>query len=236
MVLKLVIVGALGRMGRRLTELAREDRAVEVVLGVERALADASGGKALCPITANFDEVKSGDVLIDFSAPEATMDVLDRVVRHKKPLVIGTTGFSAEQEGKIAHAAKEIPVVVSFNMSLGVNVFFKVAQQIAKALPGYSVHIQETHHSKKKDAPSGTALQAGRLIEKVAKQKVTYESFREGDVVGDHRIIFKGPADRLELFHHAESRDIFAVGALQAAKWVAGKKPGLYSMQDVLGL
>ena len=105
-------------------------------------------------------------------------------------MVIGTTGFTPEQEGKIAHAAKEIPIVISFNMSLGVNIFFKVAQQIAKALPGYSVHIQETHHTKKKDAPSGTALQAGRLIEKVSKQKVTYESFRKGDVVGDHRDYF----------------------------------------------
>ena len=121
-------------------------------------------------------------------------------------------------------------------MSLGVNVFFKAAQEVARALPDYAVHIQETHHTKKKDAPSGTALQAGRLIEKVSRQKVTYESFREGDVVGDHRIIFKGPADRLELLHHAESRDILAAGALQAARWVAGKEPGLYSMQDVLGL
>jgi 4-hydroxy-tetrahydrodipicolinate reductase len=162
--------------------------------------------------------------------------LLPDVVKYQKAMVIGTTGFSPEQEAKIADAAQKVPIVISFNMSLGVNVFFKVAQEVAKALPNYAVHIQETHHTKKKDAPSGTALQAGRLIEKVTKQKATYESFREGDVVGDHRIIFKGPADSLELFHHAESRDNFASGALQAAKWVAGKKPGLYSMWDVLGL
>jgi len=162
--------------------------------------------------------------------------LLPEVVNDRKAMVIGTTGFSPEQETLITHAAEEIPIVFSSNMSLGVNVFFKVAQEVAKALPGYSVHIQETHHTKKKDAPSGTALHAGRLIEKVSRQKVTYESFREGDVVGDHRIIFKGSSDRLELLHHAESRDILATGALQAARWVAGKEPGLYSMQDVLGL
>ena len=167
---------------------------------------------------------------------EATVALLPEVVRCRKAMVIGTTGFSPEQEAKIARAAKEIPIVMSSNMSLGVNVFFKVAQEIAKALPGYAVHIQETHHTKKKDAPSGTALQAGRLIEKVSRQKATYESFREGDVVGDHRIIFQGPSDRLELVHHADSRDILASGALQAAKWVAGKAPGLYSMREVLGI
>jgi len=117
-----------------------------------------------------------------------------------------------------------------------VNVFFKLAQEMAKALPSYLIHIEETHHIHKKDAPSGTALQAGGLMEKAGGKKVTYESFRKGEVVGDHRIVMTGPADRLELFHHAESRDIFAAGALEAAKWVAKQKPGLYTMFDVLGL
>jgi len=223
-------------MGERIGALARQDHAFDVALGIERTGQASSSKKPPFPIVKEFDQVKNGDVVIDFSAPEGTLEMLQSAVQHKKPCVIGTTGFSPEQEGKIAQASKDIPVVISFNMSLGVNIFFKVAQEVAKALPGYSVHIEEKHHTKKKDAPSGTALQAGHLIEKVSKQKVTYESFREGDVVGDHRIIFKGPSDRLELFHHAESRDIFVAGALQAAKWVAGKEPGLYTMWDVLGI
>jgi len=234
MVIRLIIAGAAGRMGQRIHALASQDPALKVIYGLEAlsAVATLPG----LPVGSDKSSIQKGDVVIDFTVAEATVTLLPELVRFRKAMVIGTTGFSAEQEAKIAQAAKEIPIVISFNMSLGVNVFFKVAQEVAKALPGYAVHIQETHHTKKKDAPSGTALQAGRLIEKVSKQKVTYESFREGDVVGDHRIIFKGPSDRLELLHHAESRDIFAVGALQAAKWVADKGPGLYSMRDVLGL
>jgi 4-hydroxy-tetrahydrodipicolinate reductase len=234
MAIKLIIAGIAGRMGGRLLELASRDPAFEVVYGLE-APSTVAALPGL-PIGSDKSFIQKGDVVLDFTVADATVALLPEVVRYRKAMVIGTTGFSAEQEAKMTQAAKEIPIVVSFNMSLGVNVFFKAAQEVAKALPGYAVHIQETHHTKKKDAPSGTALQAGRLIEKVSKQKVTYESFREGDVVGDHRIIFKGPSDRLELLHHAESRDIFATGALQAAKWVAGKAPGLYSMRDVLGL
>jgi len=232
--IKLVIAGIAGRMGQRIHALASQDPAFKVVYGLEAPSTVATFPGL--PIGLDKSCVQKGDVVLDFTVAEATIALLPEVVKYRKGMVIGTTGFSADQEEKITYAAKEIPIVVSSNMSLGVNVFFKVAQEVAKALPGYSVHIQETHHTKKKDAPSGTALQAGRLIEKVSKQKVTYESFREGDVVGDHRIIFKGPADRLELLHHAESRDILASGALQAAKWVAGKEPGLYSMRDVLGL
>ena len=221
--LKLVIVGAKGRMGQRIAELAAQDGAWNVVAKLD--------------IGSKPDEIRAGQVAIDFSQPEASLAYLEEAARQGKAYVLGTTGFAPEHEKKIAQAARKIAVIKSSNMSLGVNVFFKVAQDIARALSGYKIHIQETHHLHKKDAPSGTALQVGKLIEKVTGGKVTYESFREGEVVGDHRIIFKGPADRLEFFHHAESRDIFAAGALQAAKWVAKqKKPGLYTMQDVLGL
>ncbi len=232
--ISLVIAGIAGRMGQRIQALSVNDPALKVVYGLEKK----GTSSTLSGISVGSDTtfLKKADVVIDFTVAEATIELLPEVVAHRKAMVIGTTGFSQEQEGQIAAAAKEIPIVISFNMSLGVNVFFKVAQEVAKALPGYAVHIQETHHTKKKDAPSGTALQAGRLIEKVSRQKVTYESFRQGDVVGDHRILFKGPSDQVELSHHAESRDIFASGALQAAKWVAGKEPGLYSMWDVLGL
>lgn len=220
--LKLIIIGAQGRMGTRIGELASQDVSLEVAARLD--------------IGSDIAEMKKGGVAIDFSQPEASLAYLAQAVKLRKPYVIGTTGFSKEQERVIQKAAKSIPIVRSSNMSTGVNVFFSVAQRIAKTLPGYSVHIRETHHIHKKDAPSGTALQAGGLIEKVSKQKVTYESLREGEVVGDHRIFFKGPMDTIELFHHADSRDIFAAGAIQAAKWVAKRKPGLYTMQDVLAL
>jgi 4-hydroxy-tetrahydrodipicolinate reductase len=232
--IQLVVAGIAGRMGQRIHALASQDPAFRVAYGLE--IPGHTATLPGLPIGSDKSQIQKADVVIDFTVAEATVGLLPEVVKYQKGIVIGTTGFSPQQESVIADAAQKIPIVISFNMSLGVNVFFKVAQEIAKALPRYSVHIQETHHAKKKDAPSGSALQAGRLIEKVTKQKVTYESFREGDVVGDHRIVFQGPADRLELFHHAESRDIFVVGALQAARWVADKKPGLYSMWDVLGL
>jgi 4-hydroxy-tetrahydrodipicolinate reductase len=232
MSLRIAIAGAAGRMGTRIAALAAQDSAMKVVYGLE---APGKSAPAAFPIGSDFDALSQADVVIDFTVAAVSMRLLPEVRKHGKAYVIGTTGFSATEEAAIAEAARVIPIVKSSNMSSSVNVFFKVAEQIAKALPYYTVHIQETHHVHKKDAPSGTALQAGRLIESVSHQKPTYESMREGEVIGDHRVIFKGPADRLELFHHAESRDIFAAGALQAARWVAGRAPKLYSMTDVLG-
>ena len=222
MAVELVIVGAKGRMGVRISELAAHDPALKVVARLD--------------VGSTPEEIRAGKVVVDFSQPEPSLAYLREAARQGKAYVLGTTGFTKEQESTIKATAKKIAIVKSSNMSLGVNAFFKVAEETARVLSDYKVHIQETHHVHKKDAPSGTALQAGRLIEKATGQKVTYESFREGEVVGDHRVIFTGPADRLELFHHAESRDIFAVGALRAAKWIVKQKPGLYSMRDVLGL
>jgi 4-hydroxy-tetrahydrodipicolinate reductase len=219
-------------MGMRISDLATRDSFWKVFYGLE------SPGKASpfgVPCGADRSMMAKADVIIDFTVADVTSDVIGDVVKAGKPYVIGTTGFSAQQEMKIAEAAQSIPIVKSANMSPGVNAFFKAAQVIAKALPTHAVHVQETHHIHKKDSPSGTALQAGGLIEKFSTQKVTYESFREGEVIGDHRVFFKGPLDQIELSHHAESRDIFATGALLAARWVLGKKPGLYTMFDVLG-
>ncbi len=219
-------------MGSRVALLATQDSELQLVYGLESEAKSSAG----FPIGPDATQIKTADVVIDFSIPDATLALLKSLGQYKKPVVIGTTGFSAEQDAKIKDLAKVVPVVKSANMSLGVNVFFKVAEAMAKALPGYTVHIEETHHIHKKDKPSGTALQAGRLIEEATGQKATYASLREGEVIGDHRVILSGPLDRIELFHHADSRDIFAVGSLHAAKWVVGKAPGLYSMQDVLGL
>ena len=233
MVVKIVVTGAAGRMGTAIINLAQQDKDFQIIARLE-ALAKQNVSTGL---TGDTSPIQRADVVINFATPEGTgTGYFPAMEKYETPWVIGTTGFNEDQEASIRRLSRKIPIVKSSNMSLGVNVFFKVAEVIAKTLPNYTVHIRETHHTKKKDAPSGTALQAGGLIEKVSKQKVTYESFREGDVVGDHQIVFKGPADRLELFHHAESRDIFAAGALQAAKWIVKQKPGLYTMQDVLGL
>ncbi|MFA5975973.1 MAG: 4-hydroxy-tetrahydrodipicolinate reductase [Elusimicrobiota bacterium] len=233
MTVKLLIAGAAGRMGNRIAALAAQDPGLQVIYGLESAGRSVA---AAFPIGTDTSFIEKADVVIDFTIPEATVQLLPMMRKYKKAFVVGTTGFKPEQESQITALSREIPIVKSSNMSLGVNVFFSVAQRIAQSLPEYAVHIQETHHVHKKDAPSGTALQAGGLIEKATGKKVTYESIREGEVIGDHRIFFRGPADHLELAHHAESRDILAAGALKAAQWVVRQKPGLYSMQDVFGL
>ncbi len=228
---KLAIAGIGGRMGQRILALAQMDNSFQVVYGLDR---DAVAGSAI-PTGNDTAQALKADVLIDFSVPEASLMLAQKAAQAGKALVIGTTGFTADQETQIAAAAKTIAIVKAPNMSLGVNVFFKLAQETARAL-GYDAEIIETHHIHKKDAPSGTALFAGGLIEKVSGKKVKYESIREGEVVGDHKIIFKGPSERIELFHHAGSRDAFAAGSLQAAKWAVKQKAGLYGMKDVLGL
>ncbi len=220
--IKLIIAGAAGRMGQRIADLSKQSGQFEVIQGLE--------------IGDDRARVAQADVVIDFSTPEATHALLKEMVRFKKPFVVGTTGFTPEQDVEFAQAAKVIPIVKSPNMALGVNVLFKLAQEAAKALKTYDVEIVETHHVHKKDAPSGTALRAGQLIEEAAGKKVKYESIREGEVVGDHVIRFKGIGETLEIFHHAESRDTFAAGSLKAAAWLVKQKPGLYTTRDVLGL
>jgi len=232
--MKLIICGIAGRMGSRILALAKEDPAFEVIYGLE-----SPGFKGnIEGIRAGDDvrEIRNADIVIDFTAAEATAKLAPEVARYKKAYVIGTTGLSEAQRQVVADASRAIPIVHAPNMSMGVNVFFKIAQETARALPQYNVEIIEAHHVHKKDAPSGTALHAGGLIEKITGKSVTYQSIREGEIVGDHRVIFSGPSERLELFHHAGSRDSFAAGSLAAAKWLVKQTPGLYAMKDVLGL
>ncbi len=232
--IKLIVSGIAGRMGTRILALAQKDTAFEVVYGLESP--GIKTGAEGVRTGADFSEIKNADVVIDFTVPEASAQLVKEMESMKKAYVIGTTGFTEAQRAAISEAAKKIPVVLSPNMSLGVNVFFKLAQEAARKLPDYDVEIVEAHHQHKKDAPSGTALYAGGLIEKVTGRSVRYQSLREGEIVGDHRVILTGPSERLELFHHAASRDNFAAGSLVAAKWLVKQKPGLYGMQDVLGL
>ena len=151
--------------------------------------------------------------------------------------MIGTTGHSQQQRKIIEETAHSVPIVLASNFSVGVNVLFWLTQKAAKLLGSdFNPEIVETHHKMKKDVPSGTAKTLAELLKAVRKSEIPIQSIREGDVVGEHTVIFSGLAEHVELTHHAASRDIFALGALRAAKWIINKPPGLYSMQDVLGL
>jgi len=178
------------------------------------------------------------DCLIEFTEPEATIDHLALCEKHGKAAVIGTTGLSEAQREAVAGAAKKIPVVYSPNMSVGVNVLFRMVGEAARALGHeYRVEIVEAHHVHKKDAPSGTAKELARIVKDARGDvKIPIESVREDEIVGEHTITFEGPFDVIEITHSAKTRDIFAKGALVAAAFVAGKPAGLYSMRDVLAL
>jgi 4-hydroxy-tetrahydrodipicolinate reductase len=183
--------------------------------------------------------MKNCDVAIDFSQADATAEICRVALEHSKPLVVGTTGHTWEQRRIIEETARSVPIVFASNFSIGVNVLFWLTRKAGEQLGGdFEAEIIETHHEMKKDAPSGTAKTLAEVLKAARKMQseVPIRSVREGDVVGEHTVIFSGPSERLELTHRAASREIFARGALRAAKWVIGKPPRLYSMQDVLGL
>lgn len=186
-------------------------------------------------ISSSPDGIFLVDVFIDFTTPEGTEVNLDYVAKYKKSLVLGTTGLSDIQLKKVEEVSKVVPIVFSPNMSVGVNVLFTLLPEIAKKLgPDYSIEIVEAHHKAKKDAPSGTAKKFGQILADTTKKEIPIHALRLGDIVGDHTIIFCGNSERIEIKHQAHSRDLFALGALKAAKWILTKPAGLYSMQDVL--
>ena len=177
-----------------------------------------------------------GDVLVDFSVPAALQASLDRAISAGIPVLIGTTGLDEAAEDRIAEAAKSVAVLRAANTSLGVALLAELVERAAKALgPDWDIQISETHHRNKVDAPSGTALMLGKVAEKAASRAVGYASLRGGTVAGDHDVAFLGPDERLILSHRAENRMIFARGALAAARFLAGRPAGLYSMRDVVG-
>lgn len=211
-------------MGQTIIDLAKNDPKAEVVAQCD--LGDAIEAA-----------MKDCDVAIDFSNASSIEEVCAAASKSKKALVIGTTGHSAEQRQLIETTAKSLPIVFASNFSVGVNTLFALTRRAAEILgEDFAAEISETHHTKKKDAPSGTAKTLGEILKDAGKPDVAIESIREGEVVGDHTVVFTGPNEKLELTHCAGSREIFARGALRAAEWVAGKQPGLYSMQNVLGL
>ena len=234
--IKLGIAGVAGRMGRRILELASHDKDFEINLALEKKGTPVIGRDlGNIKISSNLDGLFLVDVFVDFTTPEAAGDNLSYVARYKKALVLGTTGLTQEQLNKVAEASGVIPVVFSPNMSIGVNVLFSILPEIAKRLgPDYSIEIVEAHHKVKKDAPSGTAKKMAEILTEVTKKETPVHAIRLGDIVGDHTVIFCGNSERIEIKHQAHSRDLFALGALKAAKWVVNKPAGLYSMQDVL--
>ena len=223
---RVLLIGAAGRMGQTARDLAQSDPEIEIV-------AQCDLGDPLEPAIINCD------VAIDFSHADAIDEICRAALTNGKSLVIGTTGHSQEQRAIIEKAARSVPVVFTSNFSVGVNVLFWLARKAADFLGSdFSAEIIETHHRMKKDAPSGTAKTLAEILRTAQKSQpeIPIRSIREGDVVGEHSVMFSGPCERLELTHCAASREIFARGALRAAKWIVGKPPKLYSMQDVLGL
>jgi 4-hydroxy-tetrahydrodipicolinate reductase len=221
---RVALIGARGRMGQTILELAGSDSKIDIV--------------AQCDIGDAIDSAfRDCDVAIDFSNASAIDDVSRAALKHRKALVVGTTGHSPEQRQLIEQTAKSLPIVFASNFSVGVNTLFALTQRAAEILRSeFAPQIVETHHKMKKDAPSGTAKTLGEILKKELQTEIPIESIREGDVVGEHTVTFAGPSERLVLTHSAGSREIFASGALRAARWVVGKPAKLYSMQDVLGL
>jgi len=262
-----VVAGAAGRMGSRLVALLQQETELRLVAALEapghpalgRDAGESAGvGRLGVPIAADVEAALGRDrILIEFSVPEASLAHARLVGRHGGRAVIGTTGFTAAQREELAGIARGAPLLVSPNMSVAVNVAFKVLADMARMLgDDYDVEIVETHHRFKKDAPSGTALRMAevvaqalgrdlattavydrhdRLAERTRKE-IGMAALRSGDVVGEHTVSFASLGERLELTHRAHSRDNFARGALRGARFIATARPGLYSMQDVLGL
>jgi 4-hydroxy-tetrahydrodipicolinate reductase len=256
--MKVAIAGAGGRMGQALIEAVLADRELQLAAALDAA-GSPSLGRAAGPVQVGADlgALAAADVLIDFTRPEGTLAHLDACLQQGKAMVIGTTGFSDAHQARIAEAARRIPIVLSPNFAIGVNVVFRLAQTAAKALgDAYDVEIVEAHHRHKVDAPSGTALMLGQLVAgalgrdlgqvaahgregdtgaRPAKQ-IGFHAIRGGDIVGEHTVIFAGAGERVEVTVRSQSRTTYAAGALRAAKWLKGKGPGLYDMFDVLGL
>jgi 4-hydroxy-tetrahydrodipicolinate reductase len=224
--LRIVLIGAGGRMGKAVVALAKNEPGLTIAAGAGRgdSLAEAA---------------KAGEVVIDFSLAVATKSVCETCARLGRPLILGSTGQNEVQRNAVQTAAKKIPIVFSANFSVGVNVLFALARTAANSLgDNFQAEIIEAHHRGKVDAPSGTAKQLATEIEPSLgnNREVPTHSIRAGDIIGEHTVIFAAEGERVELTHRATSREIFARGALLAARWVVRQEPGLYEMKDVLGL
>jgi 4-hydroxy-tetrahydrodipicolinate reductase len=242
--IRIIITGSKGRMGHALISCATHFPELQIVGQIDQ-------GDDLRTV------IEKCDAVIDFSFHNVTAGIAELCAEHKKALVIGTTGHSDDEKSKVVKHKSKIPMVWSSNYSTGVNTLFWLARKAAEILgPNFDLEVVEMHHRQKKDAPSGTAKSLAEILAAVRKQQfekvarhgrvgivgertateIGIHSVRGGDVVGDHTVIYANVGERLELTHKASSRDTFANGALRAAQWAVKQKPGLYDMQDVLGL
>lgn len=249
---KIIMHGCNGAMGQVITKLAVEDKDAEITAGIDRV----DNRENLYPVFTSCDACDvEADVIVDFSVAQAVDGVLAYALKRKMPLVLCTTGLSEKQLEDVKTASAQIPILRSANMSLGVNTVFKLAAAAAKILGevGYDIEIVEKHHNKKMDAPSGTALAIADAINEAMDDRYTYkldrsaerarreaneigiQAVRGGTIVGEHEVLFCGPDEVIEIKHTAYSKAIFGKGAIQAAQFLKGKKPGMYQMSDVIG-
>ena len=250
--IRIVICGALGRMGRTVAAEIEEAGDLELAGAVE---APGVGGSLLgVEVTESLGDAIGGcDVVVDFTNPEAALEHIETCAGSGVPVVVGTTGLSGEQIEKARAAASRTPLLITPNMSVGVNLMFETVERLARALDDFDAEIVEIHHNRKKDSPSGTASRLADAIERAKPglnrthgrqgivgarkpDELGIHSLRGGDVVGEHTVIFAGEGERLEITHRAHSRRTFARGAIRAVRFIVGKPAGLYSMADVLGL
>ncbi len=263
--INIAVAGAAGRMGRTLVAACQQTDGLQLSYAFERpdhpAVNDDAGELAGIGRVGTLihPHLEGGhfDVLVDFTRPEATLESLGRCITHGKCMVIGTTGFDDQGREKISHAAKVIPIVFAPNMSVGVNVCFRLLELAAQVLgEDTDIEVIEAHHRHKLDAPSGTALRMGEIVAETLgrdlktcaiygregitgerdRKTISFSTIRAGDIVGEHTVMFAGEGERVEITHKASSRMTFAMGAMRAGRWLHGQNPGLYDMQDVLGL
>ncbi len=265
--MKVGIVGAAGRMGQTLIKACLETEGVELTAAVEHKDSPAVGkdagevaGLPRCGLTVGSDlgaVINEVNALIDFTRPEATLANLELCRQHGKHLIIGTTGFTAEQKSQINQAAETVAVVMAPNFSVGVNLTLKILEMATRVMGEYTdIEIIEAHHRHKVDAPSGTAIRMGEVVAKTLgrdlkdcavygregitgardRKTIGFSTIRAGDIVGEHTVMFADEGERVEISHKASSRMTFAKGAVRAALWLADKNKGLFDMQDVLGL
>lgn len=249
--IKIILNGCNGKMGRVITRLAADNPEYDIVAGID-INTENCGGYPVYGDAADCREI--ADVIIDFSHPSAFGGVLDLAKSTNTPIIAATTGLSKEQRAELSAAAKKIPVFFSANMSLGINLLTELAKKAATVLEnGFDIEILEKHHNQKVDAPSGTALAIADAVSEVLSSKPEYvydrhnvskkrgdneigiHSVRGGTIVGEHEVIFAGNDEVISLKHQAASKEVFAVGALSAAKFMKGKPCGMYSMSDLIG-
>ena len=252
--INLVITGCMGRMGRQILKSSKTDRNIKIVgLTENRKINKKING--IFPEINSFNAFKNTDVIIDFTIPKCTLEVLEIASKLKKKVVIGTTGFTKKEENLIKKYSKKISILKAGNMSLGINLLMYLTEIASKALGDkYLSKVFEVHHKHKKDFPSGTALMLGKGIadgknkdfyKLIGKKylnkrnfpygnKINFNSIRKGEIIGEHEVKFSSGKEIITLNHEAFDRALYSEGALTAAKWLKAKKPGLYSMRDVL--